>query len=72
LESNITYKFSPLDFVLVVAYKLNVPGRVIGCGLQPGGLKTYEIEYAIDNSVHKRLFYEDEITDIPIREVGIK
>lgn len=71
METTVTYKFSPLDFVELTAYGLEVPGRVVGVGLQPGGIRTYEVEFAINGDIHKRLFYEDEISDKQKTRVGI-
>lgn len=59
----VDFKFAPLDLVTVTAYALNLQGRVVGCGVQPGGIKTVEVEYASSGEIHKRLFYEDEVAE---------
>lgn len=58
------FLFSPLEKVIIVAYGLDVPGRVQACTLDVGNVITYTVEYALDGSIRGSNFFEDELVKV--------
>lgn len=60
-EKSIKFKFNPLDHVIVTAYGLHYPGRVLEAVSSTSGV-AYLVEYAYDGKIDARRFCEDELT----------
>lgn len=58
------FKFLPLEKVIVNAFGLNAPGRVIECVLRPLDFKVYVVESCIDGRLITAIFNEDDINKI--------
>lgn len=59
----VEFKFVPLQHVLVTAYDLNAVGRVMCCEWD-GHTRNYDVEYALDSRIERRVFFEDELSHL--------
>lgn len=59
-----SFKFEPLQMVMVKSYNLNYSGRIIRCILEYGNMPIYDIELWVNGEPRRREFYEDELEGI--------
>lgn len=61
-EKTIRFKFEPMQYVNIIAFGLNCEARVLRCthGIS---VSIYDVEYALNCTIYRREFYEDELEE---------